>query len=239
MRVRYHIGRNGKPARCYATRRPCPFGGAEAHFGSLEAAQAHIDKVNEEKYGLLPSENPDKRRNAGKLKVKSENLKYVPRKTVDEEGPGECVNYDTFETFLYEEGVAPPEEEHDIVLHMRMNENGTELMKNESVHVVKGEGSWNGRAFETALAKIANGDFQYRDDTLGIEELQTYEMEDGRVEFRVVQRQETMFGERLPTHVEYRFNMYALPPGNTHLVEDNPDEVFTEENLVKYENPWD
>lgn len=35
--MKYHVGRNG-PAKCTASKRPCPLGGEEVHFTSLEEA---------------------------------------------------------------------------------------------------------------------------------------------------------------------------------------------------------
>ena len=54
--ARYHIDKNGRPAICKATKRPCPLGGVEAHFDSLEEAQVHVDKQNEAQFGLLSVE---------------------------------------------------------------------------------------------------------------------------------------------------------------------------------------
>ena len=53
MTQKFHIDKNGKPAPCRATKRPCPLGGAEVHFDSIEEAQAHVDTMNAKEYGLL------------------------------------------------------------------------------------------------------------------------------------------------------------------------------------------
>lgn len=51
--TKYHIDRNGKPAICRATKRPCPLGGDGVHFDSLEDAQAYADDMNKKEFGLL------------------------------------------------------------------------------------------------------------------------------------------------------------------------------------------
>lgn len=53
MTQKFHIDKNGKPAPCHATKRPCPLGGEEVHFDSMEDAQAYADKMNEQEFGLL------------------------------------------------------------------------------------------------------------------------------------------------------------------------------------------
>lgn len=56
--MKYHIDKNGKPAICKATKRPCPLGGAEAHFDTMEEAQAYADEQNKQQFGLLGVEKP-------------------------------------------------------------------------------------------------------------------------------------------------------------------------------------
>lgn len=63
----YHINKNGKPALCRATKRPCPYGGAdgkENHFDSKEEAQRFADEQNEKEFGLIakPQQKPIKNR---------------------------------------------------------------------------------------------------------------------------------------------------------------------------------
>lgn len=57
--VKYHIDRNGKPAVCRAHKRPCPLGGDDVHFDTLEEAQEHADRVNKEQFGLLGNMEPE------------------------------------------------------------------------------------------------------------------------------------------------------------------------------------
>jgi hypothetical protein len=52
----YHIGKNGKPARCTAKERPCPLGGE--HFPDKETAQKAIDKTNAAEFDALPMPKP-------------------------------------------------------------------------------------------------------------------------------------------------------------------------------------
>lgn len=56
--TKYHIDRNGKPAVCKAHKRPCPLGGEDVHFDSLEEAQEFADKQNEQQFGLIGVEEP-------------------------------------------------------------------------------------------------------------------------------------------------------------------------------------
>jgi hypothetical protein len=50
---KFHINKHGVPAPCKAKPGNCPLGGDETHFGSREEAQEAINKINEEKHGLL------------------------------------------------------------------------------------------------------------------------------------------------------------------------------------------
>ena len=55
--AKFHINKHGVPAPCKAKLGNCPLGGDETHFGSQEEAQKAIDKINEEKHGLLSEMN--------------------------------------------------------------------------------------------------------------------------------------------------------------------------------------
>lgn len=44
--TKYHIGKGGIPRICKAVVRPCPYGGDEAHFSTIEAAQSAADNLN-------------------------------------------------------------------------------------------------------------------------------------------------------------------------------------------------
>lgn len=55
--AKFHINKHGVPAPCKAKPGNCPLGGDETHFGSREEAQEAIDKINEEKHGLLSEMN--------------------------------------------------------------------------------------------------------------------------------------------------------------------------------------
>lgn len=50
---KFHINKHGVPAPCRATKGNCPLGGDGEHFDTRAEAQAHADKVNQEKFGLL------------------------------------------------------------------------------------------------------------------------------------------------------------------------------------------
>lgn len=54
---KYHIDKNGKPALCKATERPCPLGGDDTHFPTIEEAQTYVDEKNAEKFGIFPVED--------------------------------------------------------------------------------------------------------------------------------------------------------------------------------------
>lgn len=51
--TKYHIDKNGKPAICKATKRPCPLGGDDVHFSTEHEAQAYIDNKNAGTHGVL------------------------------------------------------------------------------------------------------------------------------------------------------------------------------------------
>ena len=44
--TKYHIGKGGIPRICKAVVRPCPYGGDEAHFTTIDAAQRAADNLN-------------------------------------------------------------------------------------------------------------------------------------------------------------------------------------------------
>jgi hypothetical protein len=51
--MKYHIDRNGKPARCTATIKACPCGGVSEHFDTIEQAQQAADTRNSQNFGML------------------------------------------------------------------------------------------------------------------------------------------------------------------------------------------
>lgn len=55
--AKFHINKHGVPAPCRAKEGNCPLGGSsgnENHFDTLDEAQKHADKQNEEQYELIP-----------------------------------------------------------------------------------------------------------------------------------------------------------------------------------------
>lgn len=54
---KYHINKHGVPAVCRARSGNCPLGGDEQHFNSEQEAQEYANKVNEERYQMLPEVN--------------------------------------------------------------------------------------------------------------------------------------------------------------------------------------
>ena len=63
MAQKYHIDKNGRPAICRATKRPCPLGGADTHFDTMEEAQAYADEQNAKEFGLIGSQRKVKATN--------------------------------------------------------------------------------------------------------------------------------------------------------------------------------
>lgn len=51
--MRYHIKKDGKPGVCKANARPCPLGGDEAHFDTIEAATKAANDKMEGQCGLM------------------------------------------------------------------------------------------------------------------------------------------------------------------------------------------
>jgi hypothetical protein len=51
--AKYHINKKGVPAVCRATSKPCPLGGAEAHFDSKKEAEAFTQNKMKKEHGLL------------------------------------------------------------------------------------------------------------------------------------------------------------------------------------------
>ena len=56
---KFHINKHGVPAPCKAKTGNCPLGGDEQHFNSQADAQTHVDKVNLDKYSMLPKVNKE------------------------------------------------------------------------------------------------------------------------------------------------------------------------------------
>lgn len=57
MSQKFHINAKGVPAPCRATKGNCPFGGAESHFDTVEAAQVEADRRNELEFNTIPTVN--------------------------------------------------------------------------------------------------------------------------------------------------------------------------------------
>ena len=55
--TKYHIDKNGVPAVCRATKRPCPRGGPEAHFDTMEAADKYAQDNFANNYGIIATED--------------------------------------------------------------------------------------------------------------------------------------------------------------------------------------
>lgn len=55
--VKYHIGLDGIPKVCKATKKPCPYGGIGAHFQDLESAQNCADSLNSQLSKLAQTGN--------------------------------------------------------------------------------------------------------------------------------------------------------------------------------------
>lgn len=51
---KFHINKHGVPAPCKAKSGNCPLGGMESHYDSQEEAQAAVDAMNQQEYGVLP-----------------------------------------------------------------------------------------------------------------------------------------------------------------------------------------
>ena len=54
---KYHINKHGVAAVCRARSGNCPLGGDEQYFNSEQEAQEYANKVNEERYQMLPEVN--------------------------------------------------------------------------------------------------------------------------------------------------------------------------------------
>lgn len=54
---KYHIGKAMIPVECKASVRPCPYGGFNMHYSSVQEAQVVVDDLNEQLYKLLQSDN--------------------------------------------------------------------------------------------------------------------------------------------------------------------------------------
>lgn len=53
--TKFHINKQGIPSICKAKPGNCPLGDNSTHFNSSEEAQLHINKINQEKFSILPA----------------------------------------------------------------------------------------------------------------------------------------------------------------------------------------
>lgn len=97
--MKYHIDKNGKPAVCKATKRPCPLGGSDVHFDSAEDAQAYADEQNAKEFGLLSGEAKPavSKERMSELMDKAENNHY---KYTQEYYLGHRFEHDSYNEFL-------------------------------------------------------------------------------------------------------------------------------------------
>lgn len=51
--AKFHIDKDGLPKVCRAKTKPCPLGGDESHFDTIEKAQQYIDELHSKKYGMF------------------------------------------------------------------------------------------------------------------------------------------------------------------------------------------
>lgn len=58
--TKFHINKHGLPAVCKAQPGGCPLGDNSVHFKTEQAAQLHINSVNEKEFGILPPTNNNK-----------------------------------------------------------------------------------------------------------------------------------------------------------------------------------
>lgn len=58
--AKFHINKHGVPAPCRAKTGNCPLGGDSEHFATKEEAQAHVDREQASKYGLMGVVNTGK-----------------------------------------------------------------------------------------------------------------------------------------------------------------------------------
>lgn len=70
--TKYHIDKNGVPAICRATKRPCPLGGPEAHFDSMEEANKYAQDNFANNYGIIAIEDNNTLELTNKLKAQRE-----------------------------------------------------------------------------------------------------------------------------------------------------------------------
>lgn len=65
--TKFHINKHGVPAPCKAESGNCPLGGDDQHFKTQKDAQTYADKVNSDKYSILP-----------KVDEESIDIRYLP-----------------------------------------------------------------------------------------------------------------------------------------------------------------
>lgn len=82
--AKYHINKNGVPSVCRATSKPCPLGGAEAHFGSKEEAEAFTQNKMKKEHGLLTTLSLKERYKSGNEEQRIQAIKdgYVSSEIV-------------------------------------------------------------------------------------------------------------------------------------------------------------
>lgn len=56
---KFHITAKGEAAVCNARKKPCPLGGADEHFDTIQEARKYAQEKLEREHGLLAVEDPD------------------------------------------------------------------------------------------------------------------------------------------------------------------------------------
>lgn len=157
---KFHINKHGVPAPCKAKPGNCPLGGDESHFDTKEEAQAHVDKINEQKHGIIAGINTQE--DESDLLETSDGVRlkegdYVFRYVDDDDE--DAIFHDDSEALDYIKHVIYAEEAHpelvsegleevEVTREMidRYQRNKEEEIKNRT------QGSYQGNEYKTSAA---------------------------------------------------------------------------------------
>lgn len=75
--MKYHIDKNGKPAKCTASVGSCPYGESNVHFDNIESAQEFADKMNAVQFGILKVTEEDRIKEITKSSNRDEDFRQA------------------------------------------------------------------------------------------------------------------------------------------------------------------
>lgn len=120
---KFHINKHGVPAPCKATKGNCPLGGDDSHFNTKEEAQEHVDKQNEEKYGVIPGMESHEG-GYSQQEIEEYERKHYEQgilRYADEDEKADIIQNELYSSFAKLDGLTPGTKEYGDTATLRSN----------------------------------------------------------------------------------------------------------------------